>query len=54
MKFVKLSQKLRKYALNVRSVTLRYAHIQKVTLHNNYTLQSLILKMQKYRRKKNF
>jgi hypothetical protein len=27
MKFVKLSQNLRKYALNVRSVTLGYAHI---------------------------
>jgi hypothetical protein len=26
MKFVKLSQKLKKYALNVRSVTLGYAH----------------------------
>jgi hypothetical protein len=28
MKFVKLSQKLKKYALNVRSVTLGYAHIE--------------------------
>jgi hypothetical protein len=27
MKFVKLSQNLQKYALNVRSVTLGYAHI---------------------------
>ncbi len=26
MKFVKLSQKLKKYALNVRSVRLGYAH----------------------------
>jgi hypothetical protein len=27
MKFMKLSQNLRKYALNVRSVTLGYAHM---------------------------
>ncbi len=32
MKFVKLSQNLRKYALNVRSVTLGYAHIYKKIL----------------------
>jgi hypothetical protein len=41
MKFVKLSQNLRKYALNVRSVTLGYAHMYKkvpsigVSLHSS-------------------
>ncbi len=30
MKFVKLPQKLKKYALNVRSVTLGYAHIDSI------------------------
>jgi hypothetical protein len=40
MKFVKLSQKLKKYALNVRLVTLGYAHIKNV---ERFTILRVIL-----------
>jgi hypothetical protein len=50
MKFVKLSQNLRKYALNVRSVTLGYAHMKKINfLHScNFYYNELAFELEYY------